>query len=108
MKPIFSLGAAAILLASLSAHADQFPNGKSYYGSPAPAGNYRTIDLSGNAPINITCGETVNFSSQGKVFAWKLSSIQHSNVPVSRFAPSGFDAQGRSIYIAPSEYEQGG
>lgn len=108
MKSIFSLGAAAILLASFSAHADQFLNGKSYYGSPAPAGNYRTIDLSRNAPINITCGETVNFSSQGKVFAWKLSSIQHSSVPVSRFAPAGFDAQGRSIYVSPSEYEQGG
>ena len=108
MKPIFTLGAAAIFLASFSAHADQFPNGKSYYGSPAPAGNYRTIDLSSNQPINITCGETVNFSSQGKVFAWKLSSIQHSSVPVSRFAPSGFDAQGRSIYISANEYEQGG
>lgn len=108
MKSIFSLGAAAILLASFSAHADQFRNGQSYYGSPASAGNYRTIDLSGNQPINITCGETVNFSSQGKVFAWKVSSIQHSGVPVARFAPAGFDAQGRSIYVAPSEYEQGG
>ncbi|CAB5720630.1 Uncharacterised protein [Delftia tsuruhatensis] len=108
MKKFFSVGAAAILMTGFAAHADQFPTGKSYYGSPAPAGNYRTIDLSRKEPINITCGETVNFSSQGKVFAWKASSIQHNNVPVSRFAPAGFDAQGRSIFISPSEFEQGG
>lgn len=108
MKTIFSLGLAAMLMAGFSVHADQFSNGKSYYGSPAPAGNYRTIDLSRSDPINISCGETVNFSSQGKVFAWKLNSIQHSSVPVARFAPSGFDTQGRSIYISPNEYEQGG
>ncbi len=108
MKTLYSLGITAMLLASVSAHADQFRNGKSYYGSPAPAGDYRTIDLSRGEPINLTCGETVNFASQGKVFAWRVSSIQHAGIPVARFAPAGFDAQGRTIYIAPGEHEQGG
>jgi hypothetical protein len=50
----------------------------------------------------------VNFTSQGRTFAWKVSSIQHSNVSVARFAPPGFDAQGRSIFVMPGEHEQGG
>lgn len=108
MKSIFTWGAAAIIMAATQAHAGSFANGKSYYGSPAPAGTYRTIDLSQKAPIHITCGETVNFTSQGRTFAWKVSSIQHSNISVARFAPAGFDAQGRSIFVMPGEHEQGG
>src|SRR2546427_2715709 len=87
MKSIFIFGTAAIVMAALPAHAERFANGKSYYGSPAPAGVYRTVDLSQKGPINIACGETVNFTSQGRTFAWKVSSIQHNHVPVARFAP---------------------
>ncbi|MDR0200558.1 MAG: CzcE family metal-binding protein [Delftia acidovorans] len=108
MRNIVPLYAAAITLASPLAHADTFPNGKSHYGSPAPAGEYRTVDLSQKAPINIACGETVNFTSQGRTFAWKVSSIQHNHVPVARFAPPGFDTQGRSIFVMPGEHELGG
>ena len=81
---------------------------KTYYGSPAPAGFYRTVDLSQKGPINIACGETVNFTSQGRTFAWKVSSIQHNHVPVARFAPPGFDTQGKSIFVMPGEHELGG
>lgn len=120
MKTMTSIGAVAIFLASplaqagmaqaemAQAQAHTFPTGKSYYGIPAPAGNYRTIDLSRGDPINVVCGEVVNFTSQGRTFAWKVSSIQHNKVPVSRFAPAGFNAQDRAIYIAPGEHEQGG
>lgn len=108
MKTIFTLGALAMLAAALPAHADTFPSGKSYYGTPAPAGDYRHIDLSKNTPINITCGETVNFTSQGRSFTWRVSSIHHTRVPLARFAPAGFDTQGRAIYVAAAEHEQGG
>ncbi len=108
MKSIFIFGTAAIVMAALPAHAERFANGKSYYGSPAPAGVYRTVDLSQKGPINIACGETVNFTSQGRTFAWKVSSIQHNHVPVARFAPPGFDTQGKSIFVMPGEHELGG
>ncbi|WP_232245677.1 MULTISPECIES: CzcE family metal-binding protein [Delftia] len=108
MKSLFTLGIAAITLVASQAQANTFPNGKSYYGSPAPAGNYRTVDLSQKGPINIVCGETVNFTSQGQTFAWRLSSIQHNRVAVSNFAPAGFDTQGRAVYITPGEHERGG
>ena len=108
MKSIFILGTAAIVMAALPAHAERFASGKSYYGSPAPAGVYRTVDLSQKAPINIACGETVNFTSQGRTFAWKVSSIQHNHVPVARFAPPGFDTQGKSIFVMPGEHGLGG
>lgn len=108
MRSIFILGTTAIIMAALPAHAERFASGKSYYGSPAPAGDYRNVDLSQKAPINITCGETVSFTSQGRTFAWKVSSIQHNHVPVARFAPPGFDTQGRSIFVTPGEHEQGG
>ncbi|MEJ8293056.1 CzcE family metal-binding protein [Delftia tsuruhatensis] len=108
MKNIHALYIAAIFLASPLAHADIFPSGKSHYGSPAPAGDYRNVDLSQKAPINITCGETVSFTSRGRTFAWKVSSIQHNHVPVARFAPPGFDTQGRSIFVMPAEHERGG
>lgn len=108
MKTIFTLGGMAMFLAMSAAHADSFPTGRSYYGIPAPAGDYRTIDLSQGQPIHIVCGETVNFTSQGRSFTWNVSSIQHSQVPLARFAPAGFDTQGRTVFITPGEHEQGG
>jgi hypothetical protein len=108
MKNINALYISGIFLACPMAHADTFPNGQSHYGSPAPAGSYRSVDLSQKAPINVTCGETLNFTSGGRTFAWKVSSIQHNHVPVARFAPPGFDTQGRSIFVMPAEHERGG
>src|SRR5256885_85602 len=82
--------------------------GKSYYGSEVQSPNFRTIDLSQKKPININCGEIIQFSSNGKTFIWKADSIYHSEVPIAKFAPKGFDAQGRSMFVAPNEYEYGG
>ena len=108
MKNINALYIAGIFLACPMAHADTFPNGQSHYGSPVPAGSYRSVDLSQKTPINVTCGETLNFTSKGRTFAWKVRSIRHSHVPVARFAPPGFDTQGRSIFVMPAEHERGG
>ncbi|WP_250439787.1 CzcE family metal-binding protein, partial [Delftia tsuruhatensis] len=43
-----------------------------------------------------------------QTFIWKADSIYHSEVPIAKFAPKGFDAQGRSMFVAPNEYEYGG
>ncbi|MPT54934.1 MULTISPECIES: CzcE family metal-binding protein [Delftia] len=108
MKSTLSLAAVAMMLVTSQAWADTFPTGKSYYGSEVQSPNFRTIDLSQKKPININCGEIIKFSSNGKTFIWKADSIYHSEVPIAKFAPKGFDAQGRSMFVAPNEYEYGG
>ncbi|EPD37933.1 MULTISPECIES: CzcE family metal-binding protein [Delftia] len=108
MKSNLSLAAVAMILVTSQAYADTFPTGKSYYGSEVQSSNFRKIDLSQNKPININCGEIIQFSSNGKTFIWKADSIYHTQVPISKFAPKGFDTQGKSMFVAPNEYEYGG
>ena len=108
MKFALPFTTAVLLLVAGQANADYFPTGKSYYGYEVQSTSYRTIDLSQKGPINITCGEIIQFISNGKTLIWKADSIYHTEVPIAKFAPAGFDSQGRSIFVSQNEYEFGG
>lgn len=106
MKKNLFIGVAAVLLATSYASASTFPNGDSYFGSQMPvAQSYRVIDLSQGKWATVDCGETVTFVNKGQKFSFRFDSIRHSRVPISSFAPAGFDTGGKVVYIHMGEYD---
>lgn len=110
MKKTLCIGAAALLVATSYASAATFPNGESYYGNRMPlAQSARVIDLATQTKwATVECGETVTFVNKGQPFSFKFDSIRHSRVPIASFAPAGFDAGNKMVYIHASEYDPRG
>ncbi|GHC88221.1 hypothetical protein GCM10007320_35160 [Pseudorhodoferax aquiterrae] len=105
-KPLWA--ALAGVLVSTHVAGATFPTGESYFGSQVPAAKYyRVVDLASPKHINVTCGETVTFVKDGRQFTWNFNSIRHSRVAIDQFAPKGFDAAGKVVYIARGEHERG-
>lgn len=106
MKKTLFAGIAAVLLLTSYASASTFPNGDSYFGNWMPvAHSYRVIDLAQSKWATVHCGETVTFVNKGQKFSFRFDSIRHSRVPIASFAPAGFDAGGKMVYINMGEYD---
>lgn len=106
MKKNLFIGVAAVLIATSYASASTFPTGDSYFGNPMPvAQSYRVIDLAQGKWATVDCGETVTFVNKGQKFSFRFDSIRHSRVPIASFAPAGFDAGGKVVYIHMGEYD---
>jgi hypothetical protein len=95
--------ALAATLSSMSAMAtppDQFPNGQSYYGQAVDvSASERTVTLSPGAKLNVKYGETLQFVSAGKSFAWRFNGLDWRAVDLQRIAPTDFDAKNATVYV---------
>ncbi len=101
MMTLRKFGIAAILLASLTsaAHAGAKPGA---YGDAANnASAERTIALTpGTKWVNVTDGEVVRFSKDGRTFACHFSTLNDSSFDLSAIAPAGVDVKGVRVYVA--------
>lgn len=101
MMTLRKFGIATILLASLAsaAHAGTKPGA---YGDAANNESAeRTIALTpGTKWVNVTDGEVVRFSKDGRTFAWHFSTLNDSSFDLSAIAPAGVDVKGVRVYVA--------
>lgn len=83
-----------------AAQSDTFMNGQSYYGQPATAGApARVVDLATTNYVNVRYGETVNFMSGTKTFAWTFDGLTPRNVSLAKIAPPDFSTKPMTIYV---------
>lgn len=83
------------------AKSDTFMNGQSYYGQPATADTpARVVDLATTDSVNVRYGETVNFTSGGKTFAWTFNGLSPRAVSLTKIAPADFGTKPLTVYVA--------
>lgn len=79
---------------------DTFMNGRSYYGTPANASApARVVDLATTNYVNVKYGETVNFVSGTKTFAWTFDGLTPRSVGLDKIAPPDFGTKPMTIYV---------
>lgn len=84
-----------------AAKSDAFMSGQSYYGQPAAAGTpARLVDLATTDSVNVRFGETVNFVSGTKTFAWTFNGLSPRAVSLTKIAPPDFGTTPLTIYVA--------
>lgn len=84
-----------------AAKSDSFMNGQSYYGQPANSGApARVVDLATANYVNVQYGETVNFVSGAKTFAWTFNGLSPRAVSLTKIAPPDFGTKPLTIYVA--------
>ena len=84
-----------------AAKSDTFMSGQSYYGQPAAAGTpARVVDLATSDYLNVKYGETVNFVSGTKTFAWTFNGLSPRAVSLNKIAPPDFGAKPMTVYVA--------
>lgn len=75
------------------------------YGQPAAtASTGRIIDLTPNTKyVNLTNGETVQFTMNGKQFGWHVSTYPGLGAfDLKQIAPPGIEAGKIRVYVAPN------
>jgi hypothetical protein len=95
-------------LASAAMDNTTLANGKSIYGSSAPAsqaGKVVDLNASGQA-LNIECGEAVTFRNGDKSFSWKFDGVGHRVVDLQAIAPAGFSSKPLKVYVARNDGER--
>lgn len=104
---LLSAGMAA-LSGVAAAKSDHFMNGQSYYGQPATAGTpARMVDLATTDSVNVRYGETVNFVSGAKAFAWTFNGLSPRAVNLNKIAPPDFGTKPLTIYVARDPLNRG-
>jgi len=104
-RNILTLALLATSMTALSgiaaAKSATFMNGQSYYGQPADAGAAaRAVDLATTNHVNVKYGETVNFVSGAKTFAWTFNGLNPRAVRLTQIAPPDFGTQPLTVYVA--------
>lgn len=104
------LAAGIAAFSSIAAAApDTFMNGQSYYGQPAnvsaPA---RVVDLAATNYVNVKYGETVNFVSGSRTFAWTFNGLSPRAVSLDKIAPQDFGTKPLTIYVGKDPLQRGG
>ena len=97
------LTAAALSPLGASAH-DKGEYVKDPLGYPAAtAAATRTIDVTANTrSVNVDQGDIVTFNVEGKTFAWQFDTLRDGRIDFAAIAPSGIQARGIQIYVAPN------
>ena len=77
-----------------------------YAASPGSAD--RAIEIRpGRRFVNVTAGETVRFSVNGKSFAWTFSrSLVHRSFALREIAPPDMEVPRVEVYCVPDLYER--
>ncbi len=94
----------------LSASSSPMQNTVDLYGQAIPVeAATRQITLTPNTKwINVKHGESVNFVTQGKSFAWNFYTLHSdANFDLATIAPNGINAQQIHIYVAKNADEIG-
>ncbi|HEX7641863.1 MAG TPA: CzcE family metal-binding protein [Burkholderiaceae bacterium] len=93
---------AAVLLASLTTAAQADGIKTNTYGDAASnEAAERTISLtSATKWVNVTDGEIVRFSKDGRTFAWHFSTLNSAPFDLSAIAPAGVDVKGVRVHVA--------
>jgi len=80
------------------------------FGSPASA-NFamRTVVVDGNTKwVNVTNGETVQFSVEGQSFTWHFDTFpDETSFDLAKIAPASIKAGSIRIYVAPNPLYRG-
>lgn len=80
------------------------------YGTPAST-NFamRTIVVDGNTKwVNVTNGETVQFSVDGQSFTWHFDTFpDETSFDMAKIAPAGIKAGSIRVYVAPNPLYRG-
>lgn len=86
---------------------DTFMNGQSFYGQPASGvAAARTVDLATTNHANVNYGETVNFVSGSKTFAWTFNGLDRRAVDVAKIAPPNFATKPFTVYVARNPFNR--
>lgn len=99
--------AATLSLSALAAPAAHTP---AYYGQATSGeGAEQQIDIQPQTRwVNVTNGDTVTFSQNGKTFSWHFDTLHHDdNFDLAEIAPQGFEAGKVRVYVAPNAAELG-
>lgn len=104
-RSILAVALLATSMATLSgiaaAKSNEFMSGQSYYGQPATAGtSARVVDLATTDSVNVRYGETVNFVSGAKTFAWTFNGLSPRAVNLTKIAPPDFGTKPLTVYVA--------
>jgi hypothetical protein len=90
---------AVALASAATAHAE----GKADYGSATASANAtkRIAITPSTKSVNVTDGETVEFTVDGKSFAWSFQTYPNENqFPLSKIAPEDAKVDGVRVYVA--------
>ena len=103
VKTSINIAIAAIFLASLTSVAQAADTHANRYGD-AVAGDAadRTIALGATTKwVNVTDGETVRFSKDGRAFSWHFSTLSNTSFDLAAIAPANIEVKGVRVYVAP-------
>jgi len=100
----------SLALAMSSAGAADAPDAPARYGRHALVANAeREIVIDASTKwINVTNGETVRFSKDGKSFTWRFDVLgDETSFHLSQIAPADFNVEGVRVFVAANPTYRG-
>lgn len=102
-----ALSLAGASQAATGANGEHLMNGRSVYGSAAPASSsVKEVNVNQLDSLNVNCGDTLTFRQGEKSFTWKFDVISHRIVDLQKIAPAGFVDKPLLVYVDRNDSER--